>query len=38
MFDEARDILFVFDDEHTVSGHGARSAYRPEVSRRCLSC
>ena len=26
VFDEAGDVLFVFNDEHTVFCHGARSA------------
>ena len=34
VLDEAGDVLFVFDDEYAVFGHGARSAYRPDVSRR----
>jgi len=38
VLDQSGDVLFVFDDEYTVSGHEARSAYRPEVSLRCLSC
>jgi len=38
VFDEAGDVLFVFDDEHTVFCHEARLAYRPDVSRQCLSC
>ena len=38
VFDQAGDVVFVFDDEHVVSGHSTRSRYRPHVSSASRSC
>jgi hypothetical protein len=38
VLDESSDVLFVFNDENAVFGHGIPQRYRLEISTGCRTC